>query len=63
MSTSELDTFITSITSSLGDFSTSNLSKILVAALGASVVLGLAWFAYRFVTRKVLGAMKKGKVG
>lgn len=57
-----LSTFITSITGALADFSTTNLSSVLVAALGITVTLALAWFAYRFVTRKVSGAMKKGRL-
>lgn len=57
-----LSTFIESITGALTDFSTANLGTILVAALGITVVLALAWFAYRFIVRKVSGAMKKGKI-
>lgn len=58
----DLSTFISSITGSLGDFSTETLSTILVAGLGLCVGLAIAWFAYRFVTRKVSGALKKGKI-
>ena len=58
----DLSTFISSITGSLGDFSTTTLSTILIAALGITVGLAIAWFAYRFVTRKVSGALKKGKI-
>lgn len=57
-----LSTFISSITGALTDFSTSNLGTILVAALGITVTLAIAWFAYRFIVRKVSGAMKKGKI-
>lgn len=57
-----LSTFITSITGALTDFSTTNLSAILVAALGITVGLAIAWFAYRFIVRKVSGALKKGKI-
>lgn len=57
-----LSTFITSITGALTDFSTGNLGTILVAALGITVTLAIAWFAYRFIVRKVSGAMKKGKI-
>lgn len=57
-----LSTFITAITGALTDFSTTTLSTILVAALGITVVLCIAWFAYRFITRRVAGAMKKGKI-
>lgn len=57
-----LSTFIQSITGALSDFTTANLSTILVAALGMTAVLAIAWFAYRFIVRKVSGAMKKGRV-
>lgn len=57
-----LSTFISSITGALTDFSTTNLGTILVAALGITVTLAIAWFAYRFIVRKVSGAMKKGKI-
>lgn len=62
MENSGLSTFITSITGALSDFTTSNLSTILIAALGITVGLAIAWFAYRFIVRKVSGAMKKGKI-
>ena len=62
MENNGLSTFITSITGALSDFSTTNLGTILVAALGITVVLAIAWFAYRFIVRKVSGAMKKGKM-
>ena len=62
MENNGLSTFISSITGALTDFSTTNLGTILVAALGITVVLAIAWFAYRFIVRKVSGAMKKGKI-
>ena len=61
-STSALSTFITSITGALSDFSTTNLSTILVAALGITAGLAVAWFAYRWIVRKVSGALKRGRV-
>ena len=62
MENTGLSTFISSITGALTEFTTSNLATILVAALGITVGLALAWFAYRFIVRKVSGAMKKGKI-
>lgn len=59
---STLDTFLTSIKGGLADFTTANLATVLLAALGISAGLAIAWFAYRFVVRKVSGAMKKGKM-
>lgn len=57
-----LSTFISSITGALSEFTTGNLGTILVAALGITAALAIAWFAYRFIVRKVSGAMKKGKM-
>lgn len=57
-----LSTFISGVTTALADFSTANLSTVLVAALGITAVLALAWFAYRFIVRKVSGAMKSGRI-
>ena len=57
-----LSTFLTSITGALADFTTGNLGTILVSALGITAGLAIAWFAYRFIVRKVSGAMKKGKM-
>lgn len=57
-----LSTFITSITGALSEFTTANLSTILIAALGITAGLAIAWFAYRFIVRKVSKAMKKGSI-
>lgn len=62
MAETELSTFITTITSALKDFTTDNLAVILVAALGLTVGPFICWFAYRFIKRKVAGAMKKGSI-
>lgn len=59
---SDLGSFITSITGALGDFTTSNLGTVLIAALGITGGLAIGWFAYKFIVRKVSGAMKKGKM-
>lgn len=58
----DLDTFITTIKSALADFTTANLAKILVAGLGVTAALFLAWFGYRWVIRKVSGGIKKGRL-
>ena len=58
----DLDTFISTIKGALTDLSTSNLAKVLVAVLGTTVGLFLAWFGYRWVVRKVAGAIKKGRL-
>lgn len=62
VSASDLSAFIDSIKGGLTDFTSGNLGTILVAGLGVSVTLVLAWFAYRWVVKKVSGAMKKGKL-
>ena len=62
MENTGLSTFLSSITGALTEFTTGNLATILVSALGITVGLALAWFAYRFIVRKVSGAMKKGKI-
>lgn len=54
--------FITTITGALADFTTTTLGSVLVAALGITAGLAIAWFAYRFIVRKVSGALKKGKM-
>lgn len=59
---SGVSAFISTVTGALSDFTSTNLGTIVVAALGITVGLALAWFAYRFITRKVAGAFKKGKV-
>lgn len=62
MESSELSTFITNVTGALSDFTSINLATILVAALGLTGGLAIAWFAYRWISRKVAGAMKKGRI-
>ena len=60
---SEMDGFISTITSGLADFTTSNLGKVLIAGLGISAGLALAWFGYRWIVKKLRGAMNNGKLG
>lgn len=60
--TTDLDTFITTLKGALADFTSANLAKILVAGLGVSAALFLAWFGYRWVVRKVSGGIKKGRL-
>ncbi len=57
-----LSSFITSITGALSDFTTTNLATILVAALGLTAGLAIAWFAYGFIKGKVSKAMRRGKL-
>lgn len=57
-----LSGFLSSITGALTDFSTANLGTILVSGIGVAGGLVIAWFGYRFVVRKVSGALKKGRL-
>lgn len=59
---SGLDEFLTSIKGGLTDLTSGNLAKILLAALGITVTLFLCWFGYRWITKKVSGGIKKGKL-
>lgn len=59
---SDLSGFITSIKGALGDFTTTNLATILVAALSLTAGLAIAWFAYRFIRGKVSSALRRGKL-
>lgn len=60
--TTSLDGFMTSVSGALSDFSTTTLSSILVKAIGLCAGLVIAWFAFRFIKGKVLGALKRGKM-
>lgn len=59
---SNLSGFISTITTSLADFTTTNLGTVLVAAVGLCAGLCICWFAYRFIKGKVVTALKKGKM-
>lgn len=59
---SSLGTFLDTVKGGLTDFNVVNLGTVLVAGLGLTAGLALAWFGYRFIVRKVSGAMKKGKL-
>lgn len=45
-----------------GNFNTENLLIIIAAALGVSIGLVLLWFGYGFIKRKLMGALRKGKI-
>ena len=55
-----ISTFISSITTALADFSTTNLASVIVAGLGIAVPLVLCWFGFRWIYRKAKGALKRG---
>lgn len=52
----------TSVTGMLGDFSVSNLLIFIGAGVGLAAGLVLTWFGVRFLTRKLMGALKKGRL-
>lgn len=58
----DMDALLTPIKAALTDFSTTNLTTILVAGVGVAAGLVLLWFGYGFVKRKLMGALKKGKL-
>lgn len=51
------------ITSALSaQFDAQTLLTIFGAAIGAVAVFVIAWFGYRFISRKVSAALKKGRL-
>ena len=59
----DVSAFTSTITQAFGKyFTTDNLAIILIAALGAGVGLAVFWFDYRFIKRKVTGALTKGTI-
>lgn len=60
--TNTLSTFMESIAGALSDFTTTTLASVLVKGIGLAAGLVIAWFAFRFIKGKVLGALKKGKM-
>lgn len=61
--TIDVSSYTDTITGALGQyFTTDNLATIIIAALGAGVGLVIFWFGYRFIKRKVVGALKKGSI-
>ena len=51
-----------SITGMLGDFSQTNLVTLLTAGVGIAAGLVLTWFGFNYLKRKLMGALKKGKL-
>lgn len=51
---------ITGVTGALSEFSTANLTSVIVAGLGIAVPLVLGWFAFRWIYKKAKGALKRG---
>lgn len=58
----DVDSLLSGVTGSLSDFSTGNLTKILVAGVGIAGGLVLLWFGFGYIKRKLMGALRKGKL-
>lgn len=52
----------TSVTGMLGDFSVENLLVFIGAGVGIAAGLVLTWFGVRYLSRKLMGALKKGRL-
>lgn len=52
----------TSITGMLSDFSVANLTTLLGAGIGICAGLVLLWFGFNYLKRKLMGALKSGKL-
>lgn len=53
---------ITTIKGAFSDFNVTNLLLFITAGIGIAAALVLAWFGVRFLTRKLMGALKKGRL-
>lgn len=58
----DVSSIITSVTGMFGDFSVTNLLLFVGAGVTLGAGLVLAWFGVRYLTRKLMGALKKGKL-
>lgn len=58
----DMSGLVSSVTGMLGDFSTANLITLLTAGIGICAGLVLLWFGFNYLKRKLMGALKKGKL-
>lgn len=58
----DMSALLDGVTGSLSDFSTGNATKIIVAGVGIAAGLVLLWFGFNYVKRKLMGALRKGKL-
>ncbi len=58
----DVSEIVTSVTGMFSDFSVSNLLVFLGAGVGIAAGLVLAWFGFKYLVRKLSGALKKGKL-
>ena len=52
----------TSVVGMFGDFTPANLLLFIAAGVGIAGGLVLTWFGVRYLTRKLMGALKKGRL-
>lgn len=60
--TVDVQSYVSEITGALTDFSTGNLIIILVAGVGIAAGLVLLWFGFNYIKRKLMAALRKGKL-
>lgn len=58
----DMSSLVEQIKGLFGDFSVANLAIIIGGALALGIVLFLFWFAYRFIKKAVVKALKKGQI-
>lgn len=59
ISMSELTSTVTGM---MGNFSVTNLAILLAAGVGIAGGLVLLWFGFNYIKRKLMGALKGGKL-
>lgn len=60
--TVDISEITTGVTGMFADFSPTNLLIFVGAGVGVAAGLVLTWFGVRYLTRKMMGALKKGKL-
>ena len=56
-----LDSALTAITGSMGEFSAANIVKIITSGLAIGIPLVMLWFGFRWIYRNVSRKAKGGK--
>lgn len=56
------DDFVSIINSMTGQISVSTIVTVIAAVVGITVAIGFAWWGGRYGVRKLMGALKGGKV-
>lgn len=58
----DISKITTSVVGMFGDFTPANLLLFIAAGVGIAGGLVLTWFGVRYLTRKLMGALKKGRL-